>query len=221
MESMLDQFELLNFEIENDVDWVLDSEAPSLPLNRREVSEWIEKLYQNPEIDANKRLLVNALDIIVSRKHANDFRSNSHEGNPSLTPSRDLTDIQILARMQEDSLRQSTLQRTRTKNRKKSTPTEQWSADLQAELRAQTNSERIESYISAPDGYNRSFSAEDGCGQDVQNAEHENETPAVDSFRARNYADQGTFRVKKKNSDSIKRPIIEAGHKSRPLYNYE
>jgi len=171
-------------------------------------------VYDNPDIAANKRLLVNALDIIVSRQNPENNRSNSHESAFSLTPSRDLTDIQILARMQEDSLRQSTLQRTRTKNRKKSTPTETSldstfdSQVLNGDYRHVSNGERQIGSVHMTDN------------QVVYNGQHvEHENELGENFRSRNYAHQGTFRVKKKTYDNIQRPNIEAGQRNRQLFS--
>ena len=220
MDEEINEFQLLSTE-PWELNWVLDNEQPLPSVTSREVTKWVEQVYNYPDILTNKRLLVNALDIIESRSSKANENGNSNIVSSPITPYRELMDIQVLARMQEDSLRESTLNRSRkgTMNRKR-TPVQDDNS-LSGVQSDDRNYKQIERSV-----YNSVKSAEPRFQHPhfvnaESDTEHGLEEFDTRCFRNRNLADVGTFRVKRKDADNIKRPVIDKCNTTVSNSNFE
>ena len=216
-----DDLGLLELELLDDTDWLLSADKPSFTTSFP-TEEWLQQDYEKPELHSVKWSLIYALDIARNRN-----KWSTHVSSPTRSPasktfhtpyipgnssSKDLTDIQILARMQEENLRESTLQRRRRHSLMPQVTTIRNGENSISDYRnlatpfsnaSYTQSHRMNGFNDANAHQNANV---------VENGASHSSDESPERFRGRNYADQGTFKVKRRTPDKIRRPVIEPPH---------
>ena len=226
-----DDLGLLDIDTLDDSDWLLSVEKPDLS-TCCSTEEWLQQDYDKPRLRSAKWSLIYALDIAKSR-HTWSNHVTSPTRSPGTKPqhapyvpgnssSKDLTDIQILARMQEENLRESTLQRRRRTN------------SLMPQITTARNGDHFSNESRVPpstlfhngshaQGHHLNGTIEINSHQNFGSSENgftysSDESP--ERFRGRNYSDQGTFRVKRRTPDKIRRPVIDSPNHSQLVLVY-